>query len=126
MKLAFYAVPSAGVLSLELLKQEQSPCPVLDPMPRSETIQQLSILVPVLAAVGPAEGNYAICAQGRSVLQRMLNRILEPPPKQVNILPIDGELDLDLDWFDAMPPYAVAHNDAEFMEWLSKDLLEGM
>ena len=124
MKLAFYAVPSAGVLSLELLKQEQSPCPVLEPIPRSETIQQLSILVPVLAAVGPAEGNHAICAQGRLVLQRMLDRILEPPPKQVNILPTDGELDLD--WFDAMPPYAVAQNDAEFMEWLSKDLLEGM
>lgn len=124
MKLAFYAVPSAGVLSLELLKQEQSPCPVIDPIPRSETIQQLSILIPVLAAVGPAEGNYAICAKGRLVLQRMLDRILEPPPKQVNTLPVDGELDLD--WLDAMPPYAVAQNDAEFMEWLSKDLLEGM
>lgn len=56
------------------------------------------------------------------MLQRMLNRILEPPPKQIDTLPTDGELDLD--WFDAMPPYAAAQNDAEFMEWLSKDLLE--
>lgn len=125
MKLAFYAVPCAGVLSLELLKQEQLSGPILNPIPRSETIQRLSILIPVLAAVGPAEGNYAICAQGKLVLQRMLDRILEPPPKQVDTLPtIDGELDLD--WFDAMPPYAMAQNDAEFMEWLSKDLLEGM
>ena len=117
-------MPSAGVLSLELLKQEQSSGPVLDPIPRSETIQQLSILVPVLAAIGPTEANHTICAQGRLVLQRMLDRILEPPPKHVDTLPTDGELDLD--WFNAMPPYAVAQNDAEFMEWLSKDLIEGM
>lgn len=123
-KLAFYAVPSAGVLSLELLKQEQSPGVVLDQIPRSETIQQLSVLIPVLSAVGPAEGNHAICAQGRVVLQRMLDQILEPPPKQVDTSLDSGRQDLD--WFDAVPPFVVAQNDAEFMEWLSKDLLGGM
>jgi hypothetical protein len=58
------------------------------------------------------------------VLQRMLDQIWEPPPKQVDTLPTVGEQYLD--WFDAVPPFVVAQNDAEFMEWLSKDLLEGM
>jgi hypothetical protein len=84
----------------------------------------LSVLIPVLSAVGPAEGNHAICAQGRVVLQRMLDQILEPPPKQVDTSLDSGRQDLD--WFDAVPPFVVAQNDAEFMEWLSKDLLGGM
>jgi len=63
---------------LELLKQEQWPGADLDAIPRSETIQQLSIPISALAAVGPVEGNLAICAQGRAVLQRVLDRILEP------------------------------------------------
>jgi hypothetical protein len=78
----------------------------------------------VLAAVGPAEANHAICAQGKLVLQRMLNRILEPPPKQVLTIPTDEGLDLD--WFDSMPPHMAAQNDADFMQWLSGDWLEGM
>jgi len=124
-KLAFYAVPSAGVLSLELLKEEQSPGAVFDfTIPRSETIQQLSILIPALAAVGPAEGNHAICAQGRMVLQRVLDRILEPPPRPDPTMITDQGLDVA--WFDSMPPYVAAQNDAEFMEWLSGDWLEKM
>ena len=115
-------MPSAGVLSLELLKQEQSPVAALDTIPRSETIQQLSLLIPTLAAVGPTEGNHAICAQGRVVLQRVLDRILDPPPKQVPV--ITNEEALDMAWFDAMPSYVAAQNDAEFMEWLSGDWLE--
>jgi len=121
-KLAFYAIPSAGVLSLELLKQEQWPGADLNAVPRSETIQQLSILVSALAAVGPAEGNHAICAQGRVVLQRVLDRILEPASQQ--LAPVLGDEELDLAWLHAMPPYVAAQNDAEFMEWLSSDWLE--
>jgi len=125
-KLAFYAVPSAGVLSLELLKQEQSPGAVVDPIPRSETIQQLSLLIPALAAIGPAEGNHAICAQGRVALQRVLDRILEPPPPKQPSASSSLDEGLDMAWFDAMPPYIAAQNDAEFMEWLSSDWLEKM
>ena len=107
---------------MELLKQEQWPGADLDAIPLSETIQQLSILISALAAVGPAEGNHAICAQGRVVLQRVLDRILEPPSKQVPAMLTDEGLDLA--WLDAMPPYVSAQNDAEFMEWLSSDWLE--
>lgn len=123
-QLAFYAVPSAGVLALDLLKQEQSSGPIHDPIPRSDTIQQLSVLIPALAAVGSAEANHAICAQGKLVLQRMLDRILEPPPKQVSTMATNEEIDLG--WFESMPPYVAAQNDAEFMQWLSGDWLEGM
>jgi hypothetical protein len=121
-KLAFYAIPSAGVLSLELLKQEQWPGAAFDAVPRSETIQQLSILISALAAVGPAEGNHAICAQGKVVLQRVLDRILEPPSKQLPAILTDEGLDLA--WLEAMPPHVAAQNDAEFMEWLSGDWIE--
>lgn len=107
---------------MELLKQEQWPGANIDAIPRSETIQQLSILISALAAVGPAEGNHAICAQGKVVLQRVLDRILEPPPKQIPAVLTDE--DLDLAWLDAMPPYVSAQSDAEFMEWLSSDWLE--
>jgi hypothetical protein len=108
-----------------LLKQEQSPGAVSDyTIPRSETIQQLSILIPALAAVGPTEGNHAICAQGRIVLQRVLDRILEPPPRPDPTMITDQGLDVA--WFDSMPQYVAAQNDAEFMEWLSGDWLEKM
>jgi len=82
----------------------------------------LSILIPALAAVGPAEGNHAICAQGKVVLQRMLDRILEPPPKQLPATTTDEGLGMD--WLDAMAPDVAAQSDAEFMEWLSGDWLE--
>ena len=107
---------------MELLKQEQWPGADLDAIPRSETIQQLSIPTSALAAVGPVEGNRAICAQGRAVLQRVLDRILEPPSKQIPAMLTDEGLDMA--WLDAMPPYVSAQNDAEFMEWLSSDWLE--
>lgn len=107
-----------------MLKEEQLPATTFEAVPRSETIQQLSILIAALAAVGPAEGNHAICAQGRVALQRMLERILEPPPKHAAAIPVDEGFDVD--WLDAMPPYVAAQNDAEFMEWLGGDWLERM
>jgi len=54
----------------------------------------------------------------------MLDRILEPPPKQVSTMATNEEIDLG--WFESMPPYVAAQNDAEFMQWLSGDWLEGM
>jgi hypothetical protein len=107
-------VPSAGVLSLELLKQEQSPDKAFNTIPRSETIQHLSILIPALAAVGPTEGYHAICAQGKVILQRMLDRILEPPPMPTPVISADEGLGID--WLDIMPPYVAAQDDAGFME----------
>ena len=107
---------------MELLKQEQWPGADLDAIPQSETMQQSSILIPALATVGPAEGSHAICAQGRVVLQRVLDRILEPPSKQIPAMLTDEGLDMA--WLDVMPPYVSAQNDAEFMEWLSSDWLE--
>ena len=88
---------------MELLKQEQWPGADLDAIPQSETMQQSSILIPALATVGPAEGSHAICAQGRVVLQRVLNRILEPPSTQIPAMLTDKRLDLA--WPDAIPPY---------------------
>lgn len=79
--LAFHGLPSAGVLAIELLKQEQRGVYLTsDILPRSETIQDLSVFISALAAVGPGEGNHAICNQGRRALKRLLDKILSPDP----------------------------------------------
>ena len=49
--------------------------------------------------------DHAIFAQGRVVLQRVLDRILEPPSKQVPAMLTDEGLDLA--WLDAIPPIRI-------------------
>ncbi|KAK3717656.1 hypothetical protein LTR37_005723 [Vermiconidia calcicola] len=71
-------LPAAGVLAIELLKQEQSRIYTPDILPRSETIQDLSVFISSLATVGPGEGNFFICNQGRRALKRVLDQILSP------------------------------------------------
>ncbi|KAK0253201.1 hypothetical protein LTS09_011618 [Friedmanniomyces endolithicus] len=73
-----HGLPTAGVLAIELLKQEQSRQYTPHLLPRSETIQDLSVFVSALATVAPGEGNYYICDQGRRALKRVLDQILSP------------------------------------------------
>lgn len=49
-QLAFFAVPAAGVLAMEMLKRDQINDPN-DTFPRSETVQQLCVLVSALESV---------------------------------------------------------------------------
>ena len=115
--LAFHGLPRAGVLAIELLKQEQSRQYTPDILPRSETIQDLSVFISALAAVGPGEGNHAICKQGRKALKRLLDKILSPDPmplKQPNagtLEPLDFGQDISSLYFPT-------GNDAEFLQWL--------
>jgi hypothetical protein len=56
LQLAFYAIPCAAVLAIELLKHDQ--LGLEDPaLPRSIIIQQLSVLVSALEGVLPDDGN---------------------------------------------------------------------
>ncbi|KAK4561393.1 hypothetical protein LTR86_004710 [Recurvomyces mirabilis] len=109
---AFHGLPTAGVLAIELLKQEQSRQFTPDILPRSETIQDLSVFISALGAVSPGEGNYNICNQGRRSLRRVLDQILSPqlPPP---IMPSG-----DQPAFDEMSLYFPTANDADFLSWL--------
>jgi len=66
---------------LELLRQTRSRTPTNKAFPRSEVVQNLSVLVSALDwIVRAGEGNYSLCRQARKMLQRILDRVLAPEP----------------------------------------------
>ena len=108
--LVIHGLPAAGVLAIELLKQEQSRQYDPEILPRSETIQDISVFISALAAVGPGEGNFSICDQGRRALKRVLDQILSP---HVPSVPSNHQPPLD-----EMSLYFPTGNDADFLQWL--------
>ena len=68
-------------------------------------------LLPRLAAVGPGEGNYFICNQGRRALKRVMDQILSP---HAPLVPSSSEPTA----FDDMSLYFPTGNDADFLQWL--------
>ncbi|KAK3075774.1 hypothetical protein LTR53_000599 [Teratosphaeriaceae sp. CCFEE 6253] len=107
-----HGLPTAGVLAIELLKQEQSRTYTPDLLPRSETIQDLSVFVSALAGVTPGEGNYHVCNQGRRALKRILDQILSP---QAPVSVANDQAALD-----DMSLFFPTSNDADFLQWLEK------
>ncbi|KAI7189735.1 hypothetical protein KC316_g5281 [Hortaea werneckii] len=109
--LALHGLPTAGVLAIELLKQEQLRQYTPDILPRSETIQDLSVFISALSSVGPGEGNYRVCKQGHRALKRILDQILSPhmPAMAANE---------QQPAFDDMNLYFPTGNDADFLQWL--------
>ncbi|KAI1327937.1 hypothetical protein F5Y16DRAFT_370190 [Xylariaceae sp. FL0255] len=70
---------SAAVIAVELLKQEQLPnYPKNALLPRSRTIQNLSVFAARLGDVDPSDGSFMVCDQGRKVITRILDKILSP------------------------------------------------
>lgn len=108
--LAFYATPAAGVLAMELLKRDQAHDPE-DDFPRSEVLQQLSVLVAALEAVPGEEGNFSICAMGLNAIRKVLDRLLSRSRHPVML---DGGQEFLGTTFGAN-----IGNDAEFLHWLS-------
>ena len=111
--LTLHGLPAAGVLAVEMLKQEQTKQYTPDVLPRSETVQDLSVFISALAAVGPGEGNFSICDQGRRALKRVLDQILSPsnPPAPASA---SGEVAV----LDDSSLYFPIGNDADFLQWL--------
>ncbi|KAI6866253.1 hypothetical protein KC318_g16492 [Hortaea werneckii] len=109
--LALHGLPTAGVLAIEMLKQEQLRQYTPDILPRSETIQDLSVFISALSSVGPGEGNYRVCKQGHRALKRILDQILSPhtPAMAANE---------QQPAFDDMNLYFPTGNDADFLQWL--------
>lgn len=77
-----WGIPSAGVLSVELLKQMRTPGKNNIKLPRSEIIQNLSLLIGFLEWVRPAAGNYKLCGQMSHIIKHILDQILSPPAQQ--------------------------------------------
>lgn len=76
-----HGLRSGAIIAVELYKQEQlSAYPEKPLLPRSQTIQELSVLASRLAGVDPADGAYEMCEQGRKIITRILDKILEPKP----------------------------------------------
>jgi hypothetical protein len=102
-------------LAIELLKQDQIGG-YNDALPRSEIIQQLSVLASALEAVRIDDGNRIICELGMVTLRKVLDRLLCPqrvamPSTQHQMASGSvGEIDA------LFQPT----NDMEFLSWLGE------
>ncbi|KAF4550415.1 Hypothetical protein D9617_17g046830 [Elsinoe fawcettii] len=113
--IAFHGIPSAGLLAVEMLKQENSRQYTPDLLPRSETIQDLSVFISALSAVEPnIGGNYAICHKARKLLKKVLDKILSPQQTAAANPSPDNPYDDPALNFN----FPSAVTDAELMTWL--------
>ncbi|PWY90199.1 putative C6 transcription factor [Aspergillus heteromorphus CBS 117.55] len=79
--LLYYGLPSASVLTLELLHQNQGIGTYSTVLPRAETIRNLSVFVSCLSWVArPGHGNYHTCKAVEKKLSHILDQILDPQP----------------------------------------------
>ena len=121
-KIALYALPPAGVLALDLLQHFRGPSKTNPDLPRSEIVQNLSILISSIdCIVRPKSGNYTICNQAKRMLQAVLDTVLSPDRRGVQIgsrrqlhsqdlgQPADADPNIDL-WFS---------NDLDMNFWMS-------
>ncbi|RAL02539.1 Zn(II)2Cys6 transcription factor [Aspergillus ibericus CBS 121593] len=74
-----YAVPCSGILCLELLRQATAPSTYTLDLPRSDIIQNLSLLVAFLDWLKPSGSDILAAGQIKGILRRSLDRILSMP-----------------------------------------------
>jgi len=77
-----YGMPSIGVLCTELLKQVKNPNENDVKLPRSEIIQNLSLMIGFLNWVKPTAGNYRLCQRMSQVIKRILDQFFETEPEK--------------------------------------------
>lgn len=75
-----YGIPASGVICVELLKQMKQPRSARLRIPRSEVIQNLSLLVGFLEWVRPTAANRELCGRMGVIIKRILDQVLDPPP----------------------------------------------
>jgi hypothetical protein len=102
-----FIVPSAGVMCVELLKQASSQS-VLK-FSRSDAIQKLTMFIGFLEWVRPTDGNYLLAGRLKKVVRRILDHVLDPPPKETRDsslmdIPIDPMLAPfgEMDWLNTI------------------------
>lgn len=118
-----YGVPAAGVLCIQLLNQMRNSAQAREQQvvfPRSEVVQNLSLLIGFLDWVQPTAGNYQLCTRMRRTIKQILDKVLNPPLMQQPIsvgLPVSevsvntGEVDFD--------PDAFSGNGLDDFDWLN-------
>lgn len=98
-----YGVPASGILAIELLKQT-TVAPSVDnlTLPRSETIQNLSLLVASLDWVKSNAPNANLCHRIKEIIGRVLDQVLEPPsnPPGADANGLSFGLDLPTDFLN--------------------------
>ncbi|PQE15132.1 fungal specific transcription factor protein [Rutstroemia sp. NJR-2017a BVV2] len=110
-----YGIPSAGVICVELLNQMEAPHLPHSYLPRSEVIQNLSLLVGFLDWVRPNAPNAGLCGRMLQIVRRTLDKILDgpapssAPPRANNAVSTSttdteyGSMQLDdLDWLNTI------------------------
>ncbi|KAK1142145.1 hypothetical protein N8T08_008071 [Aspergillus melleus] len=98
----YYGLPSASVLTLELLHQTQDAASSSIKLPRAELIRNLSVFVSCLSWVSrPSHGNYQTCKEVEKKLSHILDQILDPQPIQQDIFnDATSGLYNFLDWYN--------------------------
>ncbi|OOO10181.1 hypothetical protein OAory_01059890 [Aspergillus oryzae] len=98
----YYGVPSASVLTLELLHQTQEIGPHSVMLPRAEIIRNLSVFLSCLSWVPrPTYGNYQTCKEAEKKLSHILDQIIDPQPIQRDVFnDVTSGLDSFLDWYN--------------------------
>jgi hypothetical protein len=115
--MCMHGIPAAAVIAVELLHQEQnptSPSALSNPLPRSDTIQDLSVFVACLGSIGNNNGGPS-CARGMKFLKKILDTILSPRPVEIRTLSAESAGDMGMN-FDA--GLFQVGSDGEFMRWL--------
>lgn len=74
-----YGIPASSVICVELLKQTKEPENSDPRIPRSEVIQNLSMLVGFLEWIRPQAANSELCARMSAIIKRILDKVLNPP-----------------------------------------------
>ncbi|PYH92072.1 hypothetical protein BO71DRAFT_432238 [Aspergillus ellipticus CBS 707.79] len=95
-----YGLPSASVLTLELLYQNQGLGTYSTVLPRAEIIRNLSVFVSCLSWVArPGHGNYHTCKAAERKLSHILDQILDPQPMEGDLFnDATSGLSSFLDW----------------------------
>ncbi|KAF1840198.1 uncharacterized protein K460DRAFT_348380 [Cucurbitaria berberidis CBS 394.84] len=116
--LATHGIPTAAVLAVELLHQEQNPSSASAigyPLHRSDTIQSLAVFVSCLGTIRTEANGFHSCDRGRKFLKRILDMILGPGPAASRSSPpnVEGMIDPTLG-----APLLQAGSDGDFVRWL--------
>lgn len=117
--ISYSGIPSAAILSVELLKQSRFPQDWNLVLPRSEVIQNLSMFIGCLEWVRPSEGNYALCVRMRKVIKRILDQVLELPPPTPAQTNSSGPEPMPASDGLAISSIFAPEDEPEFLEWLN-------
>jgi hypothetical protein len=99
----FYGLPPSALLAIELLRQQQATSgqPQVR-LPRAEIIRNISVFISSLEWVAkPDDGNYDLCQGARSMLDGILNAILDSHPASSEQTPQPAPADPVM-WLDDM------------------------